>query len=497
VLDYLGANGVQVEETMLESSSMTKPMIDKLKEKYGIEADFEYGEYLFTNEDGDDLEYYDLPQGARDIADDLARFGETQDSTKYSKYSVPGGENYKELLLTLPRKFKAKEYSYEEALFQMQNFNNPIEVKANGVFVKNLTQEWQLKDNKADIDSGKYTLHQYDLGAGNMTDDKSYKSSHFDQANILAHVRFDERTDADGSKVLFIQEVQSDWGQDGKKKGFTDTKPFKVIDGNTKAEVAEFKTQQESFDYVKANRKSNPYLIDSYKPQAPLVPTAPFVTKTDAWVSLAIKRMMRYAADNGFDKVAFITGEQAADLYDLSKQISRVNAVKDFDGKTYTIGAFDNNGREVLQRQEVQEDKLADYVGKDLAEKIVAMKNGEGKQFKGLDLKVGGEGMRTFYDSIVPKVANDVLKKVGGGKVENVEIDTRQPEDNSYYEEITDENIINPTGFTITQEIQEKILGGLPLFNRESNAPAGLPKAAIQKAVNLLKSNWKTHQRLS
>ena len=35
--------------------------------------------------------------------------------------------------------------------------------------------------------------------------------------------------------------------------------------------------------------------------------------------------------------------------------------------------------------------------------------------FTGVDLKVGGEGMKAFYDNIVPKVARDVLKKLGGG----------------------------------------------------------------------------------
>ena len=35
------------------------------------------------------------------------------------------------------------------------------------------------------------------------------------------------RTDAEGNKVLFLEEVQSDWGQKGKKEGFRiDEKPL-------------------------------------------------------------------------------------------------------------------------------------------------------------------------------------------------------------------------------------------------------------------------------
>lgn len=34
----------------------------------------------------------------------------------------------------------------------------------------------------------------------------------------------DERTDAEGNPTLFIQELQSDWGQQGKKEGFDKAK---------------------------------------------------------------------------------------------------------------------------------------------------------------------------------------------------------------------------------------------------------------------------------
>jgi hypothetical protein len=57
-------------------------------------------------------------------------------------------------------------------------------------------------------------------------------------------------------------------------------------------------------------------------------PAAPFVGKTEAWVALAMKRMIRYAAENGFDRVAWTTGEQQADRYDLSKHVSGLAMLK-------------------------------------------------------------------------------------------------------------------------------------------------------------------------
>ena len=50
--------------------------------------------------------------------------------------------------------------------------------------------------------------------------DQEHHSSHWNEPNILAHVRFNERTDADGARVLFIEEVQSDWHQAGRKQGY-------------------------------------------------------------------------------------------------------------------------------------------------------------------------------------------------------------------------------------------------------------------------------------
>lgn len=505
LLDYLNANGVQVEETIngeaLFNAETYSPqdfdsMPTDLQDLVMQVDDGEMDEDGFV-EEAEKLGYkvnMDMGGSVTSITKGDAPYA----PTKFKGYVVDGGKNYKELLLTLPVKNEFE--AHNEAMRQKYG-----------------TYAWQGMATKEEKEKGTKLM-----GGAERT---SYKSSHFDQANILAHIRFDERTDADGNKVLFINEVQSDWGQDGKKRGFKLTdeeissmKGYSLAvkieelnrdwrgDRTSKAEQdngwAEVEAEKQSKGITDADIKAAKEAIDR---NVVALPRAPFVTKTDAWVSLAMKRMVRYAAENGFDKVAFISGEQAADLYDLSKNISRVNAVKDFDGKTYTIGAFDNNGREVLQRQEVEEDKLSDYVGKDLAEKIIAMKNGESKQFKGLDLKVGGEGMRTFYNSIVPKVAKELLKKVGG-QVESINMQTVSDEE---FETALDKAADNgemiavgsdaynalrykqQVGFTITPEMREKVMGGLPLFNREAAVAKGLPKEAIQRAVNLLRRNWK------
>ena len=61
------------------------------------------------------------------------------------------------------------------------------------------------------------------------------------------------RTDADGNKVLFLEEVQSDWGQTGKKEGFDgkkakDAKTISVSD--TPENIIDEGTSRQNNNYV-------------------------------------------------------------------------------------------------------------------------------------------------------------------------------------------------------------------------------------------------------
>ena len=101
------------------------------------------------------------------------------------------------------------------------------------------------------------------------------------------------------------------------------------------------------------------------------------------------------ASDEGFDRVAWVTGEQSADRYDLSKQVDAIKYTK--EGGKYNIIA-EKNGVDQITKNNLSESELESAVGKEVAQKIV---NGEGdselnfgfKTLTGQDLKVGGEGM--------------------------------------------------------------------------------------------------------
>src|ERR1700691_2219973 len=121
------------------------------------------------------------------------------------------------------------------------------------------------------------------------------------------------------------------------------------------------------------------------------VPDAPFKT---TWPELAMKRMIRYAAENGYEKVAWTTGETQAARYDLSKQVERIVYAKDIAKPgSVTVTAFKRGSSMPEFAREVPAGELDGVVGKELAEKITASDKAYG-EFSGLDLKVGGEGMK-------------------------------------------------------------------------------------------------------
>ncbi len=396
IQQYMKDGGVKVEEVELGKPLDADPEIAAKRERLTVlseKADrLERKDEMLS--DAERAELDQLVVDSRDWGRNpyLQPDAEKQ-VTKFHQYQLPGGENYRELLLTLPEKVQART---PDAIMQDLQERGYGAYEDGGV--------WWLSDANDDpvtrtsAPSEVQRIMQELDGAGDAITTKnpaSFHSAHFDPPNILSHIRFNERTDADGKKVLFIEEIQSDWAQKGKKEGFTETTGG-VFGGQVQA-----------------------------KPGT--VPKAPFVGKTEAWVGLSLKRMIRYAAENGFDRVAWTNGEQQAARYDLSKQINRLE-YKTLSNGNYVVSARrSGNGESTsfTNAEGVDANRLEELVGKDMAKKIVAGEGEPGersgwKQMSGLDLKVGGEGMKAFYDRIVPNVANDVLKKLGGGRVGEV-----------------------------------------------------------------------------
>lgn len=245
--------------------------------------------------------------------------------------------------------------------------------------------------------------------------ERTFRSPHFNEPNVFAHIRFNERTDSEGKKVLFIEEIQSDWVQRGRREGY-DTATFPTY---TVAESENgwgvFKDGlivAEMLDKDRAETRAEEFRNTMGRtPKA--IPDMPFKKN---WHEVALRRAVRWAAENGFDKVAWTTGEQQAERYDLSKQLETIYYNKNKDG-TYSITAKTLDGQNLDIAENIKADKIEDYVGKDIAKKmqegIGDDAGAETRALRGLDLKVGGEGLKIFYDQILVNYANKFGKKYG------------------------------------------------------------------------------------
>jgi diguanylate cyclase (GGDEF)-like protein len=389
--EYVRANQLQIQEVSLGVPPAINDVgtaIDYIAERVDSTAEGVRESYGYS----DDADYISL---ANDMA---ARATGLSDATKFSQYQLPGGENYRELLLTLPAQ-SATDGGYGD--WQQH-------AASMGFMQEAIDEVWNDPDRESDLEFEAWRQGQTDGPAA-----AQYRSSHFDQPNILAHVRFNERTDADGKRVLFLEEVQSDWHQAGRKSGYKGA--GRAI---TDAEFAEFQQLGRLTETTPAQdaRYAELLALNENGPSN-AVPDAPFKT---TWPMLVMKRMLRYAAENGFDRIAWTTGEQQAARYDLSKQVNEVTVGFRGDERMVMIEAGGNTMERAVVNVDgvITESKrgyegkgLDEVIGKEMADKIMGLS--APANLKGDDLKIGGEGMRAFYDKMLPAEVNKLGKKFG------------------------------------------------------------------------------------
>jgi hypothetical protein len=374
---------------------------------------------------------------------------ERREKTRYEDRSLPGGKNPRELLYLLPPTQKQRREVPED---------HRIVLRGGESFPE--SQRWQVLDPEGRIAGFGATEAEAITDFYEVNQPQNYRSPHWEEKNVLAHMRVDdrevpieslrvshpqlyERLKAQGkthAKALMGQEFQSDWLQEGRKHGFKgEPKDPAVVELIAEARkflpdlVPMHTSAQHLRDAGAPDDIANRWLeLVKSGDLHDGVPDAPF-RKT--WHEFLFKRFLRYAAEKEYDLVLWTTGEQQAERYDLSK---KVEAIKwDETRGTLAIVPKGDDAWQVVKDGGVTKDNLADYIGKDAAEKLAALppvdKNGlKLRKLEGLDLKVGGEGMRGFYDKILVDFANKFGKKysakVGAASV-SAPILGNQPED--------------------------------------------------------------------
>ncbi len=335
--------------------------------------------------------------------------------TKFGTYVLPGGENYRELLITLPVDYNAAARATSRRVDELIARRDELQAHlpsgdATGIGIAELRR--QIANAETQID-----LAMKESGVDRV----SFTGGHFDEPNVLAHVRFNKRVDVDGKRVLFIEEIQSDWHTQGRRRGYLDPAnvgKIEVFETTTMRVRAAFNTDEEARAFIREQTDRDGL---DYAPHGQgilagdPVPDAPF-KKT--WHELVFKRMVRYAAENDFDRIAWITGKQTQDRYDLSKYVSVVSARRHeprIEGEDkFIVEALGKDRVEQVFNKVVGANELDELVGKDLADKIRSQSDAY-KEYEGVDLQVGGEWAVNLYDKMLPSYAKKLGKKFGAG----------------------------------------------------------------------------------
>ncbi len=380
----------------------------------------------------------------RMVTETMERQGLSGKGPKYASYKLPGGQNYRELLMTLPH--EGGMYTAEQGARRAREFLGEDEWNA-------LTDTQRAEYTQAGIEQ--LVRDQGFPGA-------VYRSSHRDEPNILAHIRMDDRTGPNGEKILHVAEVQSDWHQAGRRQGYTGQPQTVYRWRNSRSGNAGpwFDTQAEADAFRATLPESLQRDLQAESRDIPQkgVPNAPFKT---TWHELAMKRVLRYAAEHDYDKIAWDTGQTQGERYGLAQHISEIRLQKRPNGGARFI-ALDHDGNSVFDEVVPSRERVAELVGEETANKLFEKEpNDEGEHvLEGQDLTVGGEGMKGFYDKILPNFMNKYVKK-WGAKVEPGSISTQEGG--------------LPTGargqaavhmVDVTPQMRESAMQGQPLFQQ-------------------------------
>jgi len=486
VLDFVKSNQVTVEETVLDEGLTTMPTLESVTDDLYKEAlspglaDGEYwfdemqsqkmkvaddiresviekesddGETVWTlkhnnvtrNVDDDPLdmdsdelvELFDISdedifelipkdvieQGARYIAENEApdilesrreEFRENREEglTEHGSYVLPGGTNYKEVLFRMPITTK------------------PLPADVRVVMNSDNDRYYVLAKNHVALGTG-VTKEEALENARENHKETAYKSGHWEQPNVFAHARLNDRVTPDGERVLFIEEIQSDWARDIRKRGVQ--KDLEKLLDKEEKELRELNRRTwDGPELSKEEKEHQKILKDKVgkslqEKSLDAKGIKPFPHRR-AWHEYVLKNILRKAADEGYDRVAWINGKQTADRYSLEKKIDHVRVNPKEGGRDVYI-LMDNNSDfsfSLDKDGKITESSMVgstvgrtidQVVGKKIAKKIMDAK-GESK-LEGEDLKMGGEWAVNLYDKTIPNFLNKYAKK-WGNKVEDV-----------------------------------------------------------------------------
>ena len=277
---------------MLASLKGVKP--DEMKYS-GVEQAFA-GQPQVTREQLAQHFTKNIPQ----LNETVLRPGANDGATQYQAYTLPGGQNYREVLIHRP------ELSEKERINTAMAFQR----RMNGIYGPG----W----SDPNVPLSPEHQAEYDQMERKMSRRDEYSHPHWSVPDVVGHYRASDRTGPDGEKILHVEEVQSDWAQQAraakKARGvaaYDPAKPYQVYDLTTDKVVSQHATPEEAQSEVEKHRGEK-YLSASHARTLRVPPAGPYVSSTDNATDLILKHILTAAARGNYDKVVFTPGDEQA-----------------------------------------------------------------------------------------------------------------------------------------------------------------------------------------
>jgi hypothetical protein len=140
--------------------------------------------------------------------------------TKWDEYTVPGGEDYQEILLTVPVAESSKRAVAHSKYMEAATRAREADQRLNVSFLRGRDDLTPLEQELVDAHI-EYERFNSGVFAGEYDTSKVFTGSHHSNIpNVMVHIRTKDRVDSKGRKILFVEEIQSDWHQKGLKRGY-------------------------------------------------------------------------------------------------------------------------------------------------------------------------------------------------------------------------------------------------------------------------------------
>lgn len=404
---------------------------------------------------------------------------ENGDETKYSEYQLPGGKNYHETLITLPE--------HEGRSYTSSHWDEP-----------NVLAHLRMSDRLIPDLEGP---HNVKVMEGNKFTNVKHKNR--EEAERFANVKHQggyktEITPLNNKKMLHIEEIQSDWHQAGRERGYEGKDSVENVNKAYKAfqeAQAQLYKAKDAGDNDKVMELMPKMMAadDAFRKVSDLhnygVPDAPF--KKD-WHELALKHAILDAARRGYHGIVITPGQEQADRYKLSKQVGTVA----YHPEEQHFQAFAPNRETIINEKGATPERVSELIGKDVAKRLMSAPQTMGHHtLEGEDLNVGGEGMKGFYDKIIPNFLDKFGKKYGvktelNGQPVKIREDLNFPPMGNLPQHVPGEQK-QLHHFPITEEMRADIkANGLPMYAKGGEVEAQEPKKTV-KAYKLFRVHEK------